>query len=634
MNKEQLQKVLQDISSVKIAVVGDFCLDAYWFIDESKGETSIETGLMTRPVKQQKYSLGGAGNVTSNLAAMGVKDVRAFGVLGPDPFGNEMVKVMEENGINPQNLITQQTNWSTHVYTKPYIADVEQNRIDFGNFNQLSVETADRLIQNLKDGVPEVDIIVINQQVLSGIHTEYFRERLVEVIQSFPDKIFIVDSRNYSDSYHGAYRKMNATEAANHSGITKEANDVVLYAEAKEAAAKLFEKYGKPLFITRGERGSIIINENGTTDIHGLHIISKVDPVGAGDSYLAGAASAMAAGYNMQLAAEIGSYVAGVTVQKLFQTGTASPEEILQIGADPDFIYKPELAEDIRHANYHNGSEIELITELPAKINISHAIFDHDGTISTLREGWEQIMVPMMMKSILGEQFQEADEALYHKVHDRVIDFVDKTTGIQTLVQMKGLVDLVREFGLVPEDQILDEFGYKEIYNDELLKMVNEREAKLSKHELSVEDFTLKNAVKLLKKLHQSGIMLYLASGTDEVDVKNEARILGYDHLFEGRIYGAVGDVSKEAKKIVLDRILDLIGNSGTGQIATFGDGPVEIRETRKRGGLTIGIASNELKRHSLNESKRSRLIKAGADIIVPDFSQLPKLLQLLNIAE
>ena len=241
-------------------------------------------------------------------------------------------------------------------------------------------------------------------------------------------------------------------------------------------------------------------------------------------------------------------------------------------------------------------------------------------------------MVPMMMKSILGEHYQDADEALYHKVHDSVIDFVDKTTGIQTLVQMKGLVDLVREFGLVPEEQILDEFSYKEIYNDELLEMVKEREAKLSSGELAVEDFTLKNAVKLLEKLHQSGVMLYLASGTDEEDVKNEARILGYDHLFEGRIYGAVGDANKEAKKIVLDHILDLIGDSETGQIATFGDGPVEIRETRKRGGLTIGVASNELKRHGLNESKRSRLIKAGADIIVPDFSQLPKLLKLLNI--
>jgi phosphoglycolate phosphatase-like HAD superfamily hydrolase len=545
-----------------------------------------------------------------------------------------MVKVMQRNGINPENLIIQEENWSTHVYTKPYIADVEQNRIDFGNFNELSNDTADRLIGLLKNEIPQVDVVIVNQQVLSGIHTEYFRNQLVKVIQQFPDKIFIADSRNYSEVYDGAYRKMNDREAANLVGLKKEADDVVLYSEVKDAATRLYKKFGKPLFITRGERGSVVVDENGVTDIYGLMIISKVDPVGAGDSYLAGAAATLAAGYNMQTAAEIGSYVAGVTVQKLFQTGTASPEEILKIGSDPDFVYSPELAEDIRHARYWNDSEIEIINKWPQKLQISHAIFDHDGTISTLREGWEQIMVPMMVKAILGEHFQEADEALYHKVHTRVIDFVDKTTGIQTLVQMKGLVELVKEFGLIPEDRILDEFGYKEIYNKELLAMVKERETKLLRGELAVEDFTLKNAVSLLEKLHKAGVTLYLASGTDEQDVKNEARILGYHHLFKGGIYGAVGDVTKEAKKMVLDRILNDIGDAKTGQLVVFGDGPVEIRETRKRGGATVGVASNEVKRHSLNENKRSRLIKAGADVIIPDFSQLPKLLQLLNVNE
>jgi bifunctional ADP-heptose synthase (sugar kinase/adenylyltransferase)/phosphoglycolate phosphatase-like HAD superfamily hydrolase len=612
-------------------VVGDFCLDAYWFIDESKSEISIETGKMTRPVKQQRYSLGGAGNVTNNLTAMGVRDVRAFGVLGTDPYGTEMVKIMRRNGINPENLLYQEEDWSTHVYTKPYVGDFEEGRIDFGNFNQLSKETADMLIQNLRKVIPEVDLVIINEQVLSGIHTGYFRKELVGVIQYFPEKIFIVDSRNYNDYYDGAYRKMNDTEAARLCGLKKDSSDVVLYSEVKEAGWQLFREFGKPLFITRGARGSLVVDENGVTDIHGLMIISKVDTVGAGDSYLAGAASALAAGYGMEEAARIGSYVAGVTVQKLFQTGTASPEEILQIGTDPDYVYSPELAEDIRHAHYWDGTEIEIINELPLPLNIHHAIFDHDGTISTLREGWEHIMHPMMMKAILGDHFQVADEALYHKVHTRVVDFIDKTTGIQTLVQMKGLVDLVKEFGFVPADKILDEFGYKAIYNDELLKMVKEREAKLTRGELALEDFTLKNAVLLLEKLYKAGVKLYLASGTDEEDVKNEARILGYDHLFDGGIYGAVGDVNKEAKKIVLDRILDTIGSSGNGQVAAFGDGPVEIRETRKRGGITIGIASNELKRYSLNQSKRSRLIKAGANVIIPDYSQLPKLLNLLN---
>jgi len=632
MKKEQLQKILKDISNIKIAVIGDFCLDAYWFIDEAMSEISVETNQATRPVATQRYSLGGAGNVTNNLAAMGIKDIRAFGVIGTDPFGAEMVRVMKQTGIEPRNLLVQEENWYTHAYAKPYIDDKELNRVDFGNYNRLSQETADRLIANLIQEIPEVDIIIINQQVPSGIHIDYFKKRLVEVIARFPEKTFIVDSRNFNDYYTGTIRKMNDTEAARLCGLDKKPDDIVLYSEIVSSANKLYQRYQKPLFITRGSKGSLTIDQNGISEIPGLMILSKVDTVGAGDSYLAGAASSLAAGYPMEIAAQVGSFVAGVTVQKLFQCGTASPEEILGIGKDPDYIFASELAEDIRHANYLPGTEIEIVNKWEDQLQIRHAIFDHDGTISTLREGWELIMGPMMMKAILGDQYQEADEALFQKVQSRVNEFIDKTTGIQTLVQMQGLIGLIREFGCVPEDKILDEFGYKQIYNEELLEMVKVREAKFAKGELSLEDFTLKNAVTFLQKLHDAGIKLYLASGTDEEDVKSEARVLGYDHLFEGRIYGAVGDVTKEAKKIVLDRILDMIGDSASGKVATFGDGPVEMRETNKRNGVSVGIASNELRRYGLNESKRTRLIKAGADIIIPDFSQYLQLLDLLNI--
>jgi phosphoglycolate phosphatase-like HAD superfamily hydrolase len=240
-----------------------------------------------------------------------------------------------------------------------------------------------------------------------------------------------------------------------------------------------------------------------------------------------------------------------------------------------------------------------------------------------MREGWEKIMAPVMVKAILGDEYSGADESLIRKVKLRVDQFIDSTTGIQTLMQMKMLLDIIGEFGFVSEDQMLDESGYKEIYNQELLKMVKEREDKLMSGELNVEDLTVKNAIPFLKRLYDSGVKLYLTSGTDIEDVKHESAVLGHDYLFEGRIYGAVGDINKEAKRIILDRLLDSIGKSEAGAIVTFGDGPVEIRETQKRGGMTVGIASNELRRYGLNQSKRTRLIKAGADMIVPDSHRL-----------
>jgi len=487
-------------------------------------------------------------------------------------------------------------------------------------------------LQKLSELIPSIDVIIINEQVLVGIHTPYFREKLIKLIRTFSEKIWITDSRHYNEQYDGSLRKMNDSEAAILCEMKKDNTETVSYDEVCRAAETLFKRFGKPLFITRGSYGSLVIDENGIDDIPGLMILSRVDTVGAGDSYLAGATAALAAGYDIKTAATLGSYVAGVTVQKLFQTGTATPEEILKIGVNPDYIYAPTLAENIRMANYLPGSEIEIINDRKEKPDIQYAIFDHDGTLSTLREGWEHIMAPMMIKAILGEKYKDAGVDIYKKIEERVNEYIDKTTGIQTLVQMKGLVDIIREFGFVPEENILDEFGYKKIYNDELLEMVKIRERKFANGELSLDDLTVKNAIAFVKKLYDAGIQLYLASGTDEEDVKSEAHTLGYDHLFTGGIFGAVGDINIEAKRIVLNRILDKIGHDASTQIITFGDGPVEIRETRKRGGLTVGVATNELRRYELNPKKRTRLIKAGADIVIPDFSQYSKLLKLLNI--
>ena len=275
-------------------------------------------------------------------------------------------------------------------------------------------------------------------------------------------------------------------------------------------------------------------------------------------------------------------------------------------------------------------SEIEIVRELPVDMNIQHAIFDHDGTLSTLRQGWEQIMEPMMVRAILGPRYEEAEESLYYKVVDHVRRFVDKTTGVQTLVQMQGLVELVKQFGCVPKEEILDIHGYKAVYNDELLVMVRLRMEKLGRGELDVLDFQMKNARLLLDKLYAKGVKLYLASGTDVGDTKAEAKVLGYAHLFDGRIFGAVGDINVEAKKLVLQQIIGEHELSGP-EMVTFGDGPVEIRQTRKRSGIAVGVASDEVRRFGLNPVKRARLIRAGADLIVGDFSQLDELLVKLG---
>jgi phosphoglycolate phosphatase-like HAD superfamily hydrolase len=328
-------------------------------------------------------------------------------------------------------------------------------------------------------------------------------------------------------------------------------------------------------------------------------------------------------------AAEFANFAAAVTVQKLFQTGTASGSEILEIGKDADYIYQPELASDRRRACYFNDTEIELCYESIPPARIKHAVFDNDGTISTLRQGWEQIMTPVMIKAILGDEYETADETLYHKVRRRVADYIDKSTGVQTILQMEALVEMVNEFGRVPAEEIHDKFGYKEIYNDALMELVNRRIEKFKCGELDINDYTIKGALDFLKMLRKRGIKLYLASGTDRQDVIAESEALGYAELFDGGIYGALGDIAKYSKKMVIEKIMAENSLQGS-ELAVFGDGPVELRECRKRDGIAIGVASDEVRRHGLSIEKRNRLVKAGAHIIIPDFSQYGKLIELL----
>ncbi|MDR0902586.1 MAG: PfkB family carbohydrate kinase [Opitutaceae bacterium] len=634
MTSSRLSELLQSITRARVGVVGDFCIDSYYIIDMARSEPSLETGIATHPVREQRHTLGGAGNVASNLRAMGAGSISAFGVIGADLLGLELLRLLESLGAGTAGMIRQQDGWQTHSYLKPIVNRDEGHRMDFGVFNEIAPGTTAALLAALEKALPALDVLIVNQQFENTLHSAAFQAGLNTLLAAHPRVTALVDCRSsrLADAYSTGLRKLNDLEATRLCGLSYNPRDTIPRRDAIDSATRLFAQWKKPVFVTRGKHGCIVVDAAGAHEIPGLHIINKTDSVGAGDSMVSGIAACLAIGASPAEAADFGNFVAGVTVQKLHQTGTASPAEILAIGGHADYVYQPELADDIRRASHAPGTAIEIAGPLPAAPGLRFAIFDHDGTISTLRQGWEKVMEPMMIRAILGPAYETADSAAYERVVQQSREFIDKTTGIQTLQQMHGLSLMVREAGFVPESEILDAPGYKRIYNDALMELVRERKRQLDRGELDVTDFTLKNAVPLLHRLHDAGIKMFLASGTDEQDVLLEAEALGYARLFEGRIYGANQDMTHDAKRMVLERILGEIGPGDAAHIVTFGDGPVEIRETRKRGGLTVGIASNEVQRFGLAPEKRTRVIRAGAHLVVPDYSQLDALLSLLKI--
>ena len=333
MNKQLIEKILCNAKTAKIGVVGDFCLDVYWFLNEIASEKSLETDLPTWPIAEQDYSLGGAGNVVNNLHALGCENIHVFGVVGTEPWGQKLMQKLNELKVNCEGMITQEKHWATPTYVKPYKDKNELNRIDFGNFNKLDTETLNCLLLLLEKNLQNQDIVIISQQIAGSLFVDEFIEKLLLLINKFCDTLFIVDSRHNSDDFPNAILKLNDFTAERMVDNTTTKDDVVTRENAIKTAKKLCKKLKKTIFITRGINGCILVDEGVIKEIPSVKITGNIDAVGAGDSMLAGICLGLVSRQDAYKSACLGNLAAAVTIQKLYQTGTVSPEELLKMAS-------------------------------------------------------------------------------------------------------------------------------------------------------------------------------------------------------------------------------------------------------------------------------------------------------------
>ena len=255
-------------------------------------------------------------------------------------------------------------------------------------------------------------------------------------------------------------------------------------------------------------------------------------------------------------------------------------------------------------------AQIEIINPNVKLGNIRFALFDFDGTISLIREGWQSIMIPMMVE--LLEQTPQHEERTH--IEKVVKDFVTQLTGKQTIYQMIKLRDEITKRGAIPKDPFL----YKAMYNKQLTTHIKDRIDSLRNGETTPEEMAVPGVFEWLKILKARGVHCYLASGTDEKYVFEEAELLGIPPYFDA-IYGAKDDYQHFSKKMLINQIIQEHQLHGS-DFTAFGDGFVEIEDAKSVGGIAVGVASNESERRGVDEWKRNRLIAAGADIIIPDF--------------
>jgi len=265
---------------------------------------------------------------------------------------------------------------------------------------------------------------------------------------------------------------------------------------------------------------------------------------------------------------------------------------------------------------------IEIINPDRVRGPFRCAVFDFDGTLSLLRGNWQGLMVPMMVEALAATGTGESAAELTAIVEE----FVTRLTGQPTMQQMLALCDEIeKRGGARPDPQ-----AYLAQYLDVLISRTEARIGDIRTERMVVGDLLVPASLPLLEILHDRGVTLVIASGTELADVRREASVLGIDRFFGSDIYGPVNNDANFSKERVLRSLMAERGQRG-GEMVAFGDGPAEILAMKAVGGLAIGVCSDEIHRDGrVNRLKREHLLRAGADVLIADYRDLDTVLSLI----
>jgi rfaE bifunctional protein kinase chain/domain len=332
LKRSRLIEILNAFNTLTVGVIGDFALDAYWHVDMSKSELSRETPLFNRPVVDERYTPGAAANVAENFSALGVKKINGFTLIGDDWRGQLLINQLRESHINLDHAIIT-PDYTTLFYAKIMLTahglEQEDSRLDFINTHDMCSQIEEQLFENFQSNISTHDVIAIADYQPTGIVTEALRNRLNGLAQQHPEIPFIVDSRDHIFEFEHMILKPNDVEAQASSNNLNSPIDSPspLIAIGKTHA----QRTQKPLYITRGAQGCLVFEHETWVELPAIHLTPPVDPVGAGDTFLAAVSCCLGAGATPTEAGQIASLASVVILKKLRTTGSASPQEIIEV---------------------------------------------------------------------------------------------------------------------------------------------------------------------------------------------------------------------------------------------------------------------------------------------------------------
>ena len=327
MNEQRFQEITSQYPGLRIAVLGDVCLDRYLEIDPARRETSIETNLEVHNVVNVRSQPGAAGTIVNNLAALGIGELIPIGFCGEDGEGYELVRALRERAGVRLDHFLQTTSRRTFTYCKPLIVEPgrpprELNRLDSKNWSPTPGPVEDQIIRSVDETFGRSDAFIVMDQVdvqETGVVTRRVLSAVAKGSQGRPDLCVLADSRRGLRDWPNLGLKMNEAELR---ALTQNAGRSV--DEIKWSAASLAKAQGRPVFVTLAERGMVGASPNGDVEhVGAFPVRGEIDIVGAGDAVTANLAAALAAGAALREALEMAMAAASIVIHQLGTTGTA-----------------------------------------------------------------------------------------------------------------------------------------------------------------------------------------------------------------------------------------------------------------------------------------------------------------------
>ena len=305
-------------------IVGDICLDHWCTYDPATAEPSRETRIPRTGVVNTDATPGGGGTVANNLAALGIGRVAVLGAIGDDGHAWELTRALNSRGIST-DLLVRASELPTFTYTKLINAsngEEDLPRVDFISTQPLPDTVEKEILAHLEAFAKSFEVLFVSDQAETkrgGVITPAVRAFLLRMAEANPAKVIWVDSRVRVDRFRKLIVKPNEQEAA--------AASIALFGNVDYQRLRAHVE-SRLMFVTKGPQGVLVVDDAGETLVTSRPVANPVDICGAGDSFSAGAATALAITGSAVEAARFGNLVTSITIMKR-GTGTASPEEVL-----------------------------------------------------------------------------------------------------------------------------------------------------------------------------------------------------------------------------------------------------------------------------------------------------------------